>query len=134
MSLDIEPGLSPCICSEDQVRRVFYNLVENAIKYTPEGGLVDILLRPGPKEKTVRFLVRDSGPGIPPEHLSHVFERFYRADTSQSRPGSVRGSGLGLAIVKSIVENHNGEVGVSSQVGSGATFWVDLPCSIPETA
>jgi two-component system phosphate regulon sensor histidine kinase PhoR len=133
LGLDIEPGLAPCTCSEDQMRRVFYNLVENAIKYTPEAGQVDILLRHGPKEKTVRFLVRDSGPGIPPEHISHVFERFYRADTSQSRPGSVRGSGLGLAIVKSIIESHGGEVGVSSQVGSGATFWVDLPCISQES-
>ncbi len=86
-----------------------------------------MLVRAGPKEKTVRFLVRDTGPGIAPEHLSRVFERFYRAETSQSRPGMVRGSGLGLAIAKSIVESHGGEIGVSSEVGNGATFWADLP-------
>ena len=74
-----------------------------------------MLLRTGPNPKTVRLLVRDSGPGIAPEHLLHVFERFYRAETTQSRPGLARGSGLGLAIAKSIVESHGGEMGVSSQ-------------------
>jgi signal transduction histidine kinase len=127
LELDIEPGLPPVQGSEDQLRRVFYNLVENAIKYTPADGQVELLLRPGPKEKTVRVLVRDSGSGIHPDHLAHVFERFYRADTTQPRPGTTRGSGLGLAIAKSIVENHNGEIGVSSQVGNGTTFWADLP-------
>jgi signal transduction histidine kinase len=127
LSLDVEPGLPEVQANDDQLRRVFYNLVENAIKYTTTGGQVEILLRSGPNPNTVRLLVRDTGPGIPPEHLSHVFERFYRADTSQSRPGAIRGSGLGLAIAKTIVENHGGEIGVSSQVGNGTTFWVDLP-------
>ena len=115
------------IGNEDQLRRVFYNLLENAIKYTPASGQVETLLRVGPNPKTVRVLVRDSGPGIAPEHLPHVFERFYRAETSQSRPGTTRGSGLGLAIAKSIVESHGGEMGVSSQLGNGTTFWADLP-------
>jgi len=127
LSLDIEPGLPEVHVNEDQVRRVFFNLVENAIKFTPPEGQVEMLLRPGPTGETVRFLVRDTGPGITPEHLPHVFERFYRADTNQSRQGTMRGSGLGLAIAKSIVESHAGEIGVSSQVGSGTTFWADLP-------
>jgi signal transduction histidine kinase len=127
LELDIEPGLSPVMGNEDQLRRVFYNLIENAIKYTPSGGRVEILLRPGPKVNTVRLLVRDTGPGITPENLCHVFERFYRAEMTQPRPGVVRGSGLGLAIAKSIVENHGGEIGVSSQLGNGTTFWADLP-------
>jgi len=127
LELDIEPGLPPVMGNDDQIRRVFYNLVENAIKYTPSGGRVEMLLRPGPKGDTVRLLIRDSGPGIPPDHLAHVFERFYRAETAQPRPGVVRGSGLGLAIAKSIVESHGGEIGVSSQVGNGTTFWADLP-------
>jgi signal transduction histidine kinase len=127
LSLDVEPSLPPVLGNEGQLRRVFYNLVENAIKYTPCNGQVEVLLRPGPNPNTVRLLVRDSGPGIPPEHLPHVFERFYRADTTQPRPGVARGSGLGLAIAKSIVESHGGEMGVSSQVGNGTTFWADLP-------
>ncbi len=129
LSLDVEPSLASVTGNEDQLRRVFYNLVENAIKYTPCGGQVEVLLRAGPNSNTVRLLVRDTGPGIAPEHLPHVFERFYRAETSTSRPGAIRGSGLGLAIAKSIVESHGGEVGVSSQVGNGTTFWVDLPAA-----
>ena len=128
LNLDIEPGLAPINGNEDQLRRVFYNLIENAIKYTPKGGKIEILLRPGPNKNTIRLLVRDTGPGIAPEHLSHVFERFYRAETPQQpRPGTARGSGLGLAIAKSIVENHGGQIGVSSQVSNGTTFWADLP-------
>jgi signal transduction histidine kinase len=91
---------------------------------------VEVLLRQGPNENRVRLLVRDTGPGISPEHLPHVFERFYRADTTQPRPGINRGSGLGLAIAKSIIESHGGEIGVSSQVGNGTTFWVDLPAAV----
>jgi signal transduction histidine kinase len=127
LKLESDPNLPAVMGNEDQVRRVLYNLVENAIKYTPAGGQVEMLIRSGPKKKTVRFLVRDTGPGISPEHLARVFERFYRAETSQSRPGTVRGSGLGLAIAKSIVESHGGEIGVSSELGNGATFWADLP-------
>jgi signal transduction histidine kinase len=125
--LDIEPGLPSVMGNEDQLRRVLYNLVENAIKYTPEGGQVELLLRPGINGNTLRILVRDNGPGIAPEHLSHVFERFYRAEAPQTRPGTARGSGLGLAIAKSIVEKHGGQIGVSSQMGGGTTFWADIP-------
>ncbi|MEW5868080.1 MAG: HAMP domain-containing sensor histidine kinase [Chloroflexota bacterium] len=132
LRLDVEANLPRISGNEDQIRRVFYNLVENAIKYTPVGGQVEMLLRPGPKEDKLRFLVRDTGPGISPEHLSHVFERFYRAETSSPRPGVTRGSGLGLAIAKSIVESHGGEIGVSSQIGNGTTFWVDFPIPEPE--
>jgi signal transduction histidine kinase len=127
LNLDVDPGLPPVMGNEGQLRRVFYNLVENAIKYTPCNGQVELLLRPGPNPNTARLLVRDSGPGIAPEHLPHVFERFYRAETTQPRPGMVRGSGLGLAIAKSIVESHGGEIGVSSQLGNGTTIWADLP-------
>ena len=129
LHLDIEAGLPAVIGNEDQLRRLFYNLLENAIKYTPVGGQVEMLLRAGPNPNSVRILVRDSGPGIAPEHLPHVFERFYRADTTQPRSGVMRGSGLGLAIAKSIVESHGGTMGVSSQLGNGTTFWADLPAA-----
>lgn len=127
LKLDIEPDLPPILGYEDQLRRVFYNLLENAIKYTPSQGQTEMLLRRGPNPDTIRLLVRDTGPGIAPEHLPHVFERFYRAETTLPRPGSTRGSGLGLSIAKSIVESHGGEIGVSSQLGNGTTFWADLP-------
>lgn len=129
LDLDVEVGLPPVNGYEDQIRRVLFNLMDNALKYTPEGGRVEVLLRPGPKENTIRLLVRDTGPGIAPEHLPHVFERFYRADGVPARVGSSRGSGLGLAIAKSIVDNHGGEMGVSSQMGQGTTFWADLPAA-----
>lgn len=127
LKLDTESNLPFVMGHEDQLIRVFYNLLENAIKYTPSGGQIELCLRSGPNSKTVRMLVRDTGPGIAPEHISHVFERFYRAETNAPRPGAIRGSGLGLSIAKSIVENHGGEIGVSSQVGNGTTFWADLP-------
>jgi signal transduction histidine kinase len=132
LTLDIESDIQPILGNEDQVRRVLYNLVENAIKHTPSRGTIEMLIRPGPKENILRFLVRDTGPGIAPEHISHVFERFYRADAGQTRPGTLRGSGLGLAIAKSIVENHAGQIGVNSQLGSGATFWTDWPVAADE--
>jgi signal transduction histidine kinase len=126
LCMEIEPGLPSIEGDEDQIRRVFYNLVENAIKFTPKGGRIDMLLYPAPIEHAVRVMVRDNGPGIAPDHLPHVFERFYRAEQT-SPPGTVRGSGLGLAIAKSIVEAHGGAIGVSSQPGSGTSFWADLP-------
>lgn len=127
LELNIDSEIPYFMGNEDQLRRVFYNLVENAIKFTKEGGRVEMSMGQGPKENTVRFMVKDTGAGVSPEHLLHVFERFYRADTTQPRPGSSRGSGLGLAIAKSIVENHGGEIGVSSQAGIGTTFWTDFP-------
>lgn len=127
LELDVESGLPLLEGNEDQIRRVFYNLVENAIKFTPTGGKVQILLRGGLDQKNVRLLVKDNGPGIPPEVLPHVFERFYRAETGTARTGMPKGSGLGLAIAKSIVENHGGQIGVSSQVGEGTTLWAELP-------
>lgn len=126
-SLDVEPGLPAVVGNEDQLRRVLYNLVDNAIKFTPCDGEVDLLLRSGYESKSVRLLVRDTGQGVSPEHLPHIFERFYRADTTRPRTGGTKGSGLGLAIAKTIVENHGGKIGVSSQIGRGTTFWAELP-------
>jgi signal transduction histidine kinase len=75
----------------------------------------------------VCILVKDTGFGIPPEHLTHIFERFYRVEATRPRFGPPQGSGLGLPIAKSIVETHGGRIGVESQVGAGSTFWVELP-------
>ena len=127
LECDIQPDLAPVLGSEDQLRRVLYNLLDNAIKYTPSGGRVILIMQPGLKEKTVRIAVQDNGPGIASEHLPHIFERFYRVEKSPGSSGAVRGSGLGLAIAKSIVESHGGETGVTSQVDTGTTFWADLP-------
>jgi two-component system sensor histidine kinase VicK len=127
LSLDLEPDIPLMMGNEDQLRRVLYNFVENAIKYTPRGGRVELILRAGRKGKTIRVLVRDSGPGISAVDLPHIFERFYRVEATRPRYGTSKGSGLGLAIAKSIIENHGGKIGVSSQLGKGSTFWVELP-------
>jgi signal transduction histidine kinase len=85
------------------------------------------LLRTDLDGKIIRVLVKDSGPGIAPEVLPHIFERFYRSEVQQSRAGTTRGSGLGLAIAKSIIESHGGKIGVNSQPGEGSTMWAELP-------
>ena len=129
LKMTIEPGLPSVMGNEDQIRRVFYNLLDNAIKYTPKNGEVQLTLRSSPQENYVRVEVQDNGPGIKPEQLKHVFERFYRIDVPEGAANHVRGSGLGLAIAKTIVESHGGNIGVISHVGKGTTFWVDLPVS-----
>ncbi|HEX3052135.1 MAG TPA: ATP-binding protein [Aggregatilineaceae bacterium] len=99
------------------------NLLENAIKYTPAGGRV--VWRVGTRDGQALFTVQDTGPGIAPEHLPHLFERFYRADKARSR--SIQGTGLGLALAKSIVEAYNGRIEINSPgVGQGTTvtaYW-----------
>ncbi|HZO89336.1 MAG TPA: ATP-binding protein [Chthonomonadaceae bacterium] len=107
------------------------NLLHNAINYTPEGGSVVLSLihapdpdHPGGPGFAV-LSVRDTGPGIPPEHLPHIFDRFYRVDSGRSRDQG--GSGLGLNIARWIAESHGGQITVASEVGKGTTFTVRLP-------
>ncbi len=121
---------APVFGDEEKLRRVFANLVDNALKFTPTGGRVEIRIGAGAgdlPDGPVRVEVRDNGDGIAPEHLPHLFERFYKAD--RSRRG--KGTGLGLAIVKGIVESHGGEIGVESELGAGATVWFTLPSGQP---
>ena len=107
----------------DRLNQVITNLLSNAIEYNQEQGEVRIITRVE-KEFTV-LTVEDTGPGIGPEDLPHIFERFYRADKTRAR---ARGHhGLGLAISKSIVEAHGGTILVTSQVESGSRFTVRLP-------
>lgn len=129
LKMTVEPGLPSVMGNEDQIRRVFYNLLDNAIKYTPQNGEVQLTLRTSQQDNFVRIEIQDNGPGIKPEQLKHVFERFYRIDAPKGATNPVRGSGLGLAIAKTIVESHGGNIGVISRVGEGTTFWVDLPAS-----
>ncbi len=104
----------------DRIQLVLGNLVQNALRYTPAGGHVE--LRAAPEGDALRLQVSDTGPGIAPEHLGRLFERFSRLPGSP--PG---GAGLGLYIVKEIVEAHGGKVGVESEVGQGSIFWFTLP-------
>ncbi len=106
----------------DQLHRVFFNLIENAIKYTPEG---TITTRVHPQSDRARVTIEDTGPGIAAEHLPHVFERFYRVDAARSREQG--GSGLGLAIAHSIITAHHGTLEVTSELGRGTTFTITLP-------
>jgi signal transduction histidine kinase len=124
---EVEPGIPRVFCIEDQMRRMLYNLVDNAIKYTPRGGSVQLSISAKVQEHTVCLQVTDSGYGIAPEQLPRVFERFYRVEATRPRYGPPQGSGLGLAIAKSIAETHGGKIGVTSQLGKGSTFWVELP-------
>lgn len=103
---------------KERLYQVLANLLDNAIKYTPNGGRVTLRLRE--EEKGVRIEVEDTGIGIPEEHLDRIFERFYRVDKERSRGAG--GTGLGLAIVKHIIEAHNSKVYVSSTVGKGSVF------------
>jgi two-component system sensor histidine kinase SenX3 len=108
---------------ETQLTSMFTNLVENAIKYTPPGGVVEVTGDSGPEEVSVE--ISDTGIGIPEEKLSRIFERFYRVDKARSK--ATGGTGLGLSIVKHVVENHGGRVNVESAPGQGTTFTVRLP-------
>jgi heavy metal sensor kinase len=106
----------------DRLRQLLLNLVDNALKYTPPGG--EVTLKLGRDDGWVQVSVADTGVGIAPEDLPHIFDRFYRADPSRTRPG---GSGLGLSIVQWIAQAHGGHVDVESQPGKGSTFTVWLP-------
>jgi signal transduction histidine kinase len=108
---------------QGRVKQVVVNLVDNAIKYTGEGGAVEISV--GVVNGGAVLEVTDSGVGIPSEALSHIFERFYRVDKARSR--QMGGAGLGLSIVKSICTAHEGRVRVESTEGKGSRFTVELP-------
>jgi two-component system, OmpR family, phosphate regulon sensor histidine kinase PhoR len=108
----------------DRLQQVLFNLADNAIKYGKSEGCVTIGARTGGGEKTEVF-VSDDGPGIPPDSIDRVFERFYRVDRARSRESG--GTGLGLAIVKHIVQAHGGEAWVKSDLQKGATFYFTLP-------
>jgi two-component system, OmpR family, phosphate regulon sensor histidine kinase PhoR len=114
----------------DELIRVFENLVENALKYAASGKRVDIslsLARATSGKPEARIAVRDQGPGIAPEHLPRLTERFYRVDVSESRAQG--GTGLGLALVKHILNRHGGRLTIESTLGQGATFTAHLPLS-----
>ncbi|MGH2459974.1 MAG: sensor histidine kinase [Chloroflexota bacterium] len=109
----------------DQTRltQLLLNLIDNALKYTPAGGAVTVSTRPEGKQAILQLA--DTGVGIPPEHLPHLFERFYRVDPARARAQG--GAGLGLAIARWIVESHGGHITVASETGRGTTFTVTLP-------
>jgi signal transduction histidine kinase len=122
VTLSVAPG-DAVIVSGDRTRleQVAANLIDNAVKYTPPGGRVDVDVARHGDRALVR--VRDTGPGIPADELPHIWDRLFRGDTSRTE----RGLGLGLSLVKAIVEAHGGSVTVESEPGRGSTFTVALP-------
>ncbi|CAN5326802.1 hypothetical protein BH23CHL1_BH23CHL1_25800 [soil metagenome] len=114
----------------ERLRQLVWNLVENAMRYTPAGGTIILSLRR--RARVAEIGVTDAGIGIPEEHLSHIFDRFYRVDRGRSR--ALCGTGRGLSIVRQVAEAHGGQVRVRSTVGVGTTFTVFLPMTeAPET-
>src|SRR5881396_3548395 len=118
-----EPVIVPVDAS--RIRQLILNLLTNAVKYTPAGGSVRLQL--GPADGRVTLSVADSGVGIAPGDLPHIFDRFWRADSARTRTGERSGVGLGLAICKWIAEAHGGTIDVQSRPGRGTTFTVTLP-------
>lgn len=123
LEIKIPADLAPCYADAKRLKQIVLNLVNNAFRYTPDGGKV--ILEARQEEKDFVFSVQDSGIGIAPEDVDHIFERFYRADRSRDR--ETGGSGLGLAITKGLVEAHGGEIRVESRLGEGSRFIVWLP-------
>jgi two-component system, OmpR family, phosphate regulon sensor histidine kinase PhoR len=123
ISLKIPDELPAVRADAQRLHQILFNLLDNAIKYTHAGGHVTILAVE--KDGVVETAVVDDGPGIAPEHLPHVFERFYRVDKARSR--ELGGTGLGLSIVKHIVQSHGGRVWAESQVEKGSAFYFTLP-------
>jgi two-component system phosphate regulon sensor histidine kinase PhoR len=109
----------------DELLRVFENLIENALKYAASGKRVEVMLAADTVRNEARVAVRDFGPGIAPEHLPRLTERFYRVDVADSRAQG--GTGLGLALVKHILNRHGGRLTIESVAGQGATFTAVLP-------
>ena len=123
----IATGLPPVVGDHDQLGQVLQNLLENAIKYGRDGGVVHVDARATPRARTdgISFSVRDEGAGIPAIHIPRLTERFYRVNTRRSR--AVGGTGLGLAIVKHIVNRHRGHMRIESTEGAGTTVTIWLP-------
>lgn len=114
------------VCGDkDRLKQVLLNLVGNAIQYTPAGG--EVIVGVAKEQNRARITVSDTGPGIPPEDLPHIFERFYRGEKSRTRSKEGKGFGLGLSIAYWIVRNHGGQIEVSSRPSGGTTFCVWLP-------
>jgi two-component system phosphate regulon sensor histidine kinase PhoR len=123
----MQPDRFPVLGDRDELIRVVENLIENALKYGASGKRVDIAIG---RETTADgdeavVSVKDYGPGIAPEHLPRLTERFYRVDVTESRAQG--GTGLGLALVKHVLQRHRGRLSIDSALGAGATFTIRLP-------
>jgi two-component system, OmpR family, phosphate regulon sensor histidine kinase PhoR len=123
ISLERTEETAEVFCDSEAVHQIMANLLDNALKYTPQGGIIAVGAKP--QGEIIEIYVRDTGTGIPVEDLPRLFERFYRVDKARSR--ELGGTGLGLAIVKHLVRAQGGNVRVESEVGKGSTFLFTLP-------
>ncbi len=124
LKADVPPGLPPVDADRERVLQVFSNIGGNAIKFTPQGGCVDFQVTEC--GSTLQFSIRDSGPGIAPDDLPHIFERYWQAEKTRAI-----GSGLGLPIAKRLIEAHGGDICVESEPGRGSCFTFTLPTVQP---
>ncbi|MBN2043385.1 MAG: HAMP domain-containing protein [Anaerolineales bacterium] len=122
-NIKIEPDLPALQIDPDRILQAVRNILDNAIRHTPEGGQISFNLTA--QEHLVQFSIQDSGPGIAPDELENVFRRFYRADSARTRDRE--GSGLGLAITRSVIEQHGGKIWAESPAGEGLKIIFELP-------
>jgi signal transduction histidine kinase len=130
LSIDLSPDLPETLGNVDYLERAVTNLIDNAIKYTPEGGRISVVA--SSDNGSVLIEVTDNGIGIPAGELPRIFERFYRVDRSRSR--ELGGTGLGLSIVKHVAQTHGGSIEVDSAPGGGSTFRLRLPANEDSTS
>ena len=130
LRVECQEGLPDVQVDSQRLEQVLVNLIHNAVKFTRAGGEVVLFANSVPGE--VRFGVRDTGDGIPADEVSRIFERFYRVDKARSREKG--GTGLGLAIVRHILALHGGRASVTSVVGQGSIFRIELPQGAPTSA
>jgi two-component system phosphate regulon sensor histidine kinase PhoR len=122
ITLDADPRLK-LLGGRDELHSAFMNLIQNAVRYTPRGGIIALTWRAD--DEGAKFSVTDTGDGVAPEHIPHLTERFYRVDTARSRASG--GTGLGLSIVKHVLLRHNAHLEVQSELGHGSTFTCIFP-------
>ncbi|ARJ25328.1 HAMP domain-containing sensor histidine kinase (plasmid) [Bacillus mycoides] len=127
LQLEVPETLPRLLIMPCKIARVISNLLDNAIRYSPVSGTIQLILEENKQKQQVQFILRDEGEGITPNDQLRVFERFFRTD--QSRSSQSGGSGLGLAITKSLIEMHSGEIGVRDRLDGkqGSEFWFTLP-------
>ena len=125
LSLGFDKNVPSITGDRQRIEQVFINILSNAIKYTPDGGHIDVKLMKSSNSDSVTVRISDNGMGIPEEDLAHLFERFYRVEKSRTQDAG--GTGLGLAIAKELVEAHGGTITITSEVGKGTSVAIELP-------
>jgi signal transduction histidine kinase len=125
LEVEVQPPDLSVTADANRLEQALQNLAANALRHTPAGGRLE--LRGRRDRGAIALSVRDTGSGVPPEHLPHIFDRFYKGDASRTAGAHATGSGLGLSIVKAIVERHGGTVSAANAEGGGAEFVIRMP-------